>query len=118
MKQIREIITTLLIALIIFVIIQLTIGSFKVYGMSMLPSVYEGDYIIVNKASYVFIDPERVEIVVFRSSGFVVSHRKGCSLESPGAIPVAVAIGRFTYSRRPPIRWAPAFSITLRLPGP
>ena len=27
---------------------------------------------------------------------------KGGGLESPGAIPVAVAIGRFTFSRRPP----------------
>jgi len=66
-KQIRDIITTLLAALVIFVIIQLTIGSFKVYGLSMLPSVYEGDYILVNKASYVFTEPERGEIIVFRS---------------------------------------------------
>ena len=66
-KQIRDIITTLLVALVIFIIIQLTIGSFKVYGLSMLPNVYEGDYILVNKASYIFKDPERGEIIVFRS---------------------------------------------------
>ena len=37
------------------------------YGLSMMPNVYEGDYILVNKVSYIFRDPERGEIIVFRS---------------------------------------------------
>jgi len=65
MRQARDIITTVLIALIIFVILQVTVGSFKVYGQSMMPNVEHGDYILVNKMSYILGNPHRGEIIIF-----------------------------------------------------
>ena len=67
MKYARDIITTILVALIIFVILQVTIGSFKVYGMCMLPNIHDGDYIMVNKVSYYFKEPQRGDIIIFHS---------------------------------------------------
>jgi len=65
MRQVRDIITTILIALIVFAILQVTVGSFKVYGQSMVPTVENGDYILVNKLSYILGNPHRGEIVIF-----------------------------------------------------
>jgi len=67
MKYARDIITTILVALIIFVILQVTIGSFKVYGMCMLPNIHDGDYIMVSKVSYYFKEPQRGDVIIFHS---------------------------------------------------
>ncbi len=66
MRQLRDIVTTILIAVVIFVALQLTVGSFKVFGQSMMPNVENGDYILVNKISYLFHDPHRGQVIVFR----------------------------------------------------
>ena len=66
-RYIRDIIITILAALAIFLLLQVTIGSFKVYGMSMSPSIQHGDYIMVNKATYFFQDPKRGDVIVFNS---------------------------------------------------
>jgi signal peptidase I len=66
-KFIRDIIITIIAALAIFLILQVTIGSFKVYGTSMLPSIQHGEYIMVNKATYFFHEPYRGDIIVFHS---------------------------------------------------
>lgn len=67
MKFVRDIIVPLVAALVIFALFQVTIGSFKVYGSSMLPSIQPGEYIIVNKATYFFNSPEHGEVIVFHS---------------------------------------------------
>jgi len=67
MKFFRDFITPILIGLAIFAIFQATVGSFKVYGSSMLPTIEEGDYIMVSKATYFFNEPKRGDIIVLRS---------------------------------------------------
>ena len=67
MKHLRDAITTVLIALVIFILLQVTVGSFKVYGLCMLPNIQHGDYIMVNKTSYLFQNPERGEVIIFHS---------------------------------------------------
>ena len=67
MKFVRDIIVPLVAALAIFALFQVTIGSFKVYGASMLPSIQPGEYIIVSKAAYFFSPPEHGEVIVFHS---------------------------------------------------
>lgn len=52
MKFIRELLFTLLIALLIFTGLQLSIKSFEVFNISMLPTFRAGDLIIVNKLAY------------------------------------------------------------------
>ncbi len=86
---IKEVLETLLIALIAFFLIQITVRNFRVEGESMLPSLVDGQYILVNKAvytnisdkglarilpffkvesgrSYLFHAPQRGEIIVFK----------------------------------------------------
>ena len=67
MKYIRDIVVTVIAAVIIFLVLQVTIGSFKVYGMSMMPSIKNGEYIIVNKVVYYFQEPRRGDVIVFHS---------------------------------------------------
>lgn len=66
-KFIRDILVTILIAVIVFFGLQTTVGAFKVYGTSMLPSIKPADYILVDKVSYHFRSPKRGEIIVLRS---------------------------------------------------
>ena len=66
-KYARDIIITVIAAVIIFVGLQLTIGSFKVYGTSMMPNIKNGEYIMVSKVTYYFQNPKRGDVIVFRS---------------------------------------------------
>jgi len=65
MRQAREIITTVIIALIVYVLLQFTVQPFKVYGQSMMPNVEPGDYIMINKIGYYFTTPHRGEVILF-----------------------------------------------------
>lgn len=65
MRILREIGITLLIAVAIFVPLKSTMQGYTVQYSSMLPSIEDGDWILVNKASYFFSDPDRGDVVVF-----------------------------------------------------
>jgi signal peptidase I len=67
MKIFRDIIAPVLLGLAVFALFHITVGSFKVYGSSMLPTVEEGEYIMVSKAAYFFKQPQRGDIIVFDS---------------------------------------------------
>ena len=67
MKIFRDIIAPVLLGLAVFALFHVTIGSFKVYGSSMLPTIEEGEYIMVSKAAYFFSQPQRGDIIVFDS---------------------------------------------------
>lgn len=61
---IREIVETLLLTLFIFWIVNTATGRFRIEGYSMLPSLEEGEYVIIDKLSYYLNDPERGDIIV------------------------------------------------------
>jgi signal peptidase I len=67
MKFFRDIIAPILVGLAVFALFQVTVGTFKVYGSSMLPGIEQGDYIIVSKATYFFNEPQRGSIIIFHS---------------------------------------------------
>ncbi len=67
MKIFRDIIAPVLLGLAVFALFHITLGSFKVYGSSMLPTIEEGEYIMVSKAAYFFNQPQRGDIIVFDS---------------------------------------------------
>ena len=70
MKVLREFIFTLLIAAIIFIGLQISIKSFEVFNISMLPTFREGDLIIVNKLDYAFGNqPRQKDEIVFYAPG-------------------------------------------------
>jgi signal peptidase I len=63
---IREIVETLLLTLFIFWIVNTATGRFRIEGHSMMPTLEEGEYIIINKLSYYLDEPERGDIIVLR----------------------------------------------------
>jgi len=73
MKILREIGITILIAVVIFVPLKSTIQGYRVQYSCMLPSIEDGDWIIVNKASYSFSDPKRGDVIVFNPDESVSS---------------------------------------------
>jgi signal peptidase I len=84
----RELVETLLLALLIFMAVRASFQNFRVDGRSMQPSLEHGEYLIVNKLAYASIDlgfidwlpfvsddgptrlwgsPERGDVVVFHA---------------------------------------------------
>ncbi len=81
---------TILLAVLVFLAIRLSFQNFRVEGISMLPSLEDGEYLIINRLAYLKIDlnvfdwlpffeaqdgderyifgaPKRGDVVVFRS---------------------------------------------------
>ncbi len=65
MKILREVGIAILIAVAIFVLLRFNVQGYTVQYSSMLPNIEEGEWVMVNKASYFFSDPQRGQIVVF-----------------------------------------------------
>ena len=61
----REIVETIALTLIIFLVIRFAIQSYRVSGPSMLPGLQTDDYVLVNKIAYLFHAPERGDVIVF-----------------------------------------------------
>jgi signal peptidase I len=65
MKIFREIVITILIAVAVFALLQLTVRSYTVVMSSMEPNFQQGECIMVNKVSYHSSGPQRGEVIVF-----------------------------------------------------
>jgi len=66
-RIVREILITLVISLVIYLALQVSIKSFKVFNISMLPTIQPGDHIILNKLAYLFGPPQRGDVIIFYS---------------------------------------------------
>lgn len=63
-----DIIETIVIALAIFVVVYLFFFQpHQVRGASMEPNFYDGEYILTDKISYRFKQPQRGDVIVFKS---------------------------------------------------
>ncbi len=62
---VREIIETLALTFIIFVVIHFTVQNYMVDGTSMQPGLNNNQYVLVNKLAYLFHTPERGDVIVF-----------------------------------------------------
>lgn len=62
-----EIAETVLLAALIFFGTRLLIQNFLVEGPSMSPNLADAEFLLVNKLSYLTEDPERGDVIVFRS---------------------------------------------------
>ncbi len=62
---IREGLSTFLLALLIFALLQVTLETREVQLSSMKPSLLEGQYLVINKVVYYFHPPRRGEVIVF-----------------------------------------------------
>jgi signal peptidase I len=60
----REIGITLILAIVIFLILQATVQSFVIVEHCMEPEFYEGERLLVNKVVYYFTEPERGDVII------------------------------------------------------
>jgi signal peptidase I len=65
MKILREIVITILIAVVVFVCLRLTVQSYTVVMSSMEPNFHDGECIMVNKVSYHSSGPQRGQVIIF-----------------------------------------------------
>ena len=65
--QLREILITIILAVVIFLLLQATMQSFIVIGSSMKPDLHDGQRVLINKIVYAFHEPERGDVIVFKS---------------------------------------------------
>jgi signal peptidase I len=60
----REIIETALLTAIIFLIVNAATGRFRIEGSSMEPNLHDGEYVLIDKVSYMLHTPERGDVIV------------------------------------------------------
>jgi signal peptidase I len=61
----RDILITLILALVIFFLLQFSVQNFIVVGYSMQPNFQEEERVVINKLVYRFHEPERGDVIVF-----------------------------------------------------
>lgn len=64
-RLIRELIETIALTLLIFLVIRFAAQSFRVDGESMEPGLQNNEFVLVDKAAYLFQSPQRGDVIVF-----------------------------------------------------
>ncbi len=64
----RDLFETVGLALVLFALINTLTARVRVDGFSMLPTLRDGELVLVNKLAYRFSSPARGDIIVFRST--------------------------------------------------
>ena len=63
-RVLRELVEAVVLALIVFLVIQTSVRNFKVDGSSMHPTLEGGHYLMVNKLVYFQLDVDRLSRIV------------------------------------------------------
>lgn len=66
-EVVREIVETVALALVIFLLVRLVAQNFRIEGSSMEPNLHNGQFLIVNKLVYYLHPPERGDVIVFQA---------------------------------------------------
>ena len=64
-ELLSEAIKTILLALVLYLAISAVTDRVRVENISMQPTLYEGELLVVNKLAYQFGEPHRGDIIVF-----------------------------------------------------
>jgi signal peptidase I len=64
---VRELVETVALALILFLVIRQVVQNYRIESHSMEPNFYEGQFVLVNKLAYRLGEPERGDVVVFHN---------------------------------------------------
>lgn len=64
-KAVRELIETLALTLVIFLLVRFAAPNFRIEGFSMEPDFHDGQYLFVNRLIYMLQPPERGDVIVF-----------------------------------------------------
>ncbi len=65
--MVRELVETVVLSLIIFLLIRQVIQNYRIENHSMEPNFYEGQFVLVNKLAYRLGSPARGDVVVFHN---------------------------------------------------
>ena len=65
-RLVREVVETIAVTLLIFIVIRFAVQSYRVDGPSMEPGLRTDEFVMVNKAAYLFSPPQRGDVIVFR----------------------------------------------------
>jgi signal peptidase I len=66
-RLVREVIETIVLTLLMFLVIRFAVQNFYVDGMSMEPSLHNKELVLVDKWSYIFHPPARGDVIVFQA---------------------------------------------------
>jgi signal peptidase I len=64
-RLVREVIETVVLTLLMFMVIRFAVQNFNIEGTSMEPSLHNQELILVDKWTYLFRPPARGDVVVF-----------------------------------------------------
>jgi len=64
-QLVRDIAETIALTLLMFLVIRLAVQDFQVEGYSMLPTLHDQQFVLVDKLSYFFGAPQRGDVIVF-----------------------------------------------------
>jgi signal peptidase I len=63
-----DLLETVVLAFVLFLVINAVSARVRVDGLSMLPTLQDGEFVLVNRLAYRMGEPARGDIVVFRST--------------------------------------------------
>jgi signal peptidase I len=64
-RLVREVIETIVLTILMFLVIRFAVQNFNVEGVSMEPSLHDTELILVDKWTYLFHSPQRGDVIVF-----------------------------------------------------
>ena len=64
-RLVREVIETIVLTVLMFLIIRMAVQNFQIQGHSMEPSFHDQELVLVDKWTYLFHQPTRGDVVVF-----------------------------------------------------
>jgi signal peptidase I len=67
----RDLIETILMAVVLFLLLNAATSRVRVYNISMQPTLHEGNLLVVNKLAYKIGEPKRGDVIVFHYQGTV-----------------------------------------------
>jgi signal peptidase I len=65
LRLLREVATTALLVIVVFAASRMLVQNVQVHGTSMLPTLQNGEYVLVDTLSYHFHAPARGDIIIF-----------------------------------------------------
>lgn len=65
--MVRELVETVVLSLVIFLLIRQVVQNYRIENHSMEPNFFEGQFVLVNKLAYWWGDPARGDVVVFHN---------------------------------------------------
>ena len=96
-STLRDVLETILLTVLIFLLVRAVVQNFRVEGRSMEPSLHTGEYLLINKAIYWRIDPNLLGSVVSGASEDVSQNQQTYLFGPPQRGDVIV----FRYPRDP-----------------